>query len=519
MNSFGARGRCLKIHNSDPLLNAKGVSKFFSGVQVLTSVDFDLHPGEIHGLIGENGAGKSTLLKIISGVHLPEEGSISIDNKPVNINSSQKAQELGIALIHQEPLIFPDLDVAENIAVGRYPTNSFLSSISWSSIYRNAKEVLDLLEMSVNVRARAGDLSTGQRRIIEIAEAISGKARILLMDEPTSALAPSEVDHLFKIMKQLTDRGTAIVFVSHRLEEVITITDRITVLRDGKAVGRCFTKETNIDNLISLMVGRELSMAPENIEPNIGKPVLEVKNVSCRGIFTNISFSIHAGEIVGLAGLVGAGRSEMAQALFGAIPIESGQVYLMGKPVQIKSPRIAINLGLAYVSEDRQNEGLLMSSSVSNNMIIAILRRISKGGWINTNFERKVALEYKDKLRIRLRNVNQPIRELSGGNQQKVVLARWLLAKSKVLILDEPTHGIDVGAKVEVHRLMRDLANQGVAILMISSEMPEILAMSDRVVVMMKGRVTAQFKRAEATAEKILAAAVGHIKVKEGAIT
>ena len=480
---------------------------------MLTSVDFDLNPGEVHALIGENGAGKSTLLKIIDGIYTSEEGAIKIDNELVHISSALMAQEYGIALIHQEPLIFPDLTVAENIAIGKYPTNKYLPIVKWKQINDWARKSLELLDVKVDVKTRAGDLSTGQRRMLEIAEAFYGKARILLMDEPTAALTPNEVEHLFKIIRQLKDQGTSIVFVSHRLEEIIEIADRITILRDGKVVGQRLPKNTTIDEIISLMVGRELFITKRNIKKKIGPPVLEVENISSKGLFEDITFTIKEGEILGFSGLVGAGRTELAQALFGVNPIHSGKIKINGKLVNIKSPQMAIDLGLAYMSEDRQGEGLLMSFSVKNNMTIAILKSISKRGWVRDNVENTISEEYVKKLRIILRKIKQPIRELSGGNQQKVILSRWLIAKSKILILDEPTHGIDVGAKAEVHKLMYQLTENEVAILMISSEMPEILAMSDRIIVMKKGRISAHFEHSEATSEKIMAAMIGAAKV------
>lgn len=492
-----------------PLLRALGISKSFGGTQVLHSVDFDLHPGEVHALVGENGAGKSTLLKIIGGIHLPETGEMMLGDHTLQIASPGVAQQLGIALIHQEPLTFPDLDVAENIFVGHEGHNSRFKRVNWSKMYAEAQRLLDSLGVALDPRQRVRGLSIADQQMVEVASALAQNARILLMDEPTSSLTPNEVGDLFRIVRRLRDQGTAIVFISHRLEEVFEISDRITVLRDGEMVGTRRRGDTTLDEVIRMMVGRPLSTLFEKGEATIGEPLLEVEGLCRAGFFADISFEVRKGEIVGVFGLVGAGRTDVANALFGINPPDSGTVRIDGKPVTIRSPKQMIELGIGYVPEDRQHHGLFLPFPVSVNATMAILDKISPGGWFRPKLERQMAISYCTNLRVHLRDVAQATSELSGGNQQKVVLAKWLVTEPSILILDEPTRGIDIGAKSEVHHLIGELARQGKAILMISSEMPEILAMSDRVVVMREGRINGRFGRKEATAEAIIAAATG----------
>jgi len=494
------------------VLKTSGIYMAFGGVAVLKDITFTIYPGEVHGLVGENGAGKSTLAKIIAGVHLPKAGTIQLNGKTVEIPSPHAASDLGIALIHQEPLTFPELEIAENIFIGRQPTKKGLRQVDWREMYSRSSAILQSLGVQLDPHRKVRGLSIADQQMVEMAGALSQDAKILLMDEPTAALTPNEVDELFKIMRKLRDQGTAIVFISHRLEEIFQICDRITVLRDGELVGVRQPAETSIDGIIRMMVGRPLStLFAKGNDHKVGAVMLEVEGLTRTMKFDDISFQVRAGEIVGIAGLVGSGRTEVARALFGALDIDSGTVRLEGKEVRIKHPRQALSLGLIYLPEDRQHHGLLMPMSVTHNTTLTILNRLTKGGWLRDRSEREVTQEYVDKLRISLRDIEQPVSELSGGNQQKVVLSKWLLAQPKVMILDEPTRGIDIGAKSEVHRLMGDLANQGIAILMISSELPEILAMSDRIIVMREGRITGLFDQSEATAERIMAAATGQI--------
>lgn len=497
----------------EPILSVRGIIKRFGRAQVLTDIDLDLYPGEIHALVGENGAGKSTLTKIISGLYPPDAGDIILENKTITIPSPAAAQHMGIALIHQEPLSFPDLDVAENIFVGRQHRRG--QFIDWATTYTEAARLLDDLGVSINPRAKMRGLSIADQQMVEMASALSQNARILIMDEPTAALTPSEVKDLFNIMRRLRSQGTAILFISHRLEEVFDISDKISVLRDGELVGQVLSAESSRDQIVRMMVGRPLSTLFEKEQmAEFGETRLEVKALTTYGLFQDISFCVRAGEIVCLAGLVGARRTEVARAIFGIEPPDRGEIWIDGQPVQIPSPKIAVQAGMAYVPEDRQKHGLLLPMRIDQNMTLPILREVSKMGWMDARMEAKLAREWQDKLDIRMRSPDQAAWELSGGNQQKVVLSKWLLTSPKILILDEPTRGIDIGAKAEVHRLMSDLAHQGIAILMISSELPEVLAMSDRILVMREGHMMAEFGRDEATQEKVMAAAIGQIQAE-----
>jgi len=493
-----------------PILTTHNIHMAFAGVDVLKGVSLSLYPGEVHGLVGENGAGKSTLAKIVAGVHQPTAGEIKYQGHTIQIPSPHIASDLGIALIHQEPLTFPDLDVAENIFVGRQPLKG--NSVDWGTMYKRAQELLTTLGVQIDPHTKVRGMSIADQQMIEMAAALSQSVKVVLMDEPTASLTPSEVAHLLTNMRRLRVQGVAIVFISHRLEEVFEICDRVSVLRDGELIGVRDTKTTTIDEIIRLMVGRPLSaLFEKQVGNEYGRPMLEVKQLSRTKKFSDISFDVRAGEIVGLAGLVGAGRTDVGRALFGLLETDSGQILLDSNPFKIKSPREAMAHGLVYVPEDRQHHGLLMPMTISQNMTLSILERLAPRGWLHIQAERTVSQDYVQKLRIVLRHVGQAVRELSGGNQQKVVLAKWLLTRPKVLILDEPTRGIDIGAKAEVHRLMGELAAQGMAILMISSELPEILAMSDRIVVMREGRIVARLEKAEATQERIIAAATGQV--------
>ncbi|OGO38473.1 MAG: hypothetical protein A2W35_17080 [Chloroflexi bacterium RBG_16_57_11] len=504
-----------------PVLKTNGIYMAFGGVDVLRDVTFEIYPGEVHGLVGENGAGKSTLAKIIAGVHQPRSGTVQISINggglsSVEIPNPHAATQLGIALIHQEPLTFPELDVAENIFIGRQPMTRGFHRVDWSQMYRRSNEILKSLGVELDPHRKVRGLSIADQQMVEMAGALSQEARLLLMDEPTAALTPNEVKELFTIMRRLRDQGTAIVFVSHRLDEVFEICDRITVLRDGELIGVRKSTETTVDGIIRMMVGRPLSALYERgATASQGRTLLEVDRLSRNRKFYDISFDVRAGEIVGLAGLVGSGRTEVARALFGTLDIDQGSVRIDGKEVRIHHPRQALSAGMIYLPEDRQHHGLVMPMSVTENTTLPILSQVANWGWLRNQNEHKITRDYVEKLRIVLRNIGQPVRELSGGNQQKVVISKWLLSQPKVMILDEPTRGIDIGAKSEVHHLMGELAAQGMGILMISSELPEILAMSDRILVMKQGRITGRFTKADATAEKIMAAATG--QVMEGA--
>ena len=491
-----------------PVLRAQGVSKRFAGVRVLEGVSFDLRGGEVHTIMGENGAGKSTLLKLLAGVHRPDAGRIALDGEPVDIASPRHAQRLGISLIHQEPLSFPDLSVAENIHLGHGLPRGVLGQIDWRAMRADAGKLLGELGVPLDASAKLRGLSIADQQMVELAAALSQKARVLLMDEPTASLTPREVERLFGIVRRLRGEGVAVAFISHRLPEVFEISDRITVLRDGEFIGTKAVGETTPDEVIRLMVGRELNAGVGRGGARFLEPLLEVKGLCRAGEFADVSFAVRAGEIVGLAGLVGAGRTEVARAIFGVTRPDAGEVRIGGEIAHVRSPRDAVDRGLAYVPEDRQKHGLVPPMSVAANATLADLAGVSTAGWLRPRRERLVAQKWADRLRTRLRDVAQPARELSGGNQQKVVLGKWLQAAPRVLIVDEPTRGVDVGAKAEVHALLTELAAEGKAVLMISSDLPEVLSMSDRVLVMSEGRLTGEYPRGEATQEKVMAAAV-----------
>lgn len=491
-----------------PIIQVKGMTKAFSGVTVLHNVDFDIYPGEVHALLGENGAGKSTLVKIISGVYQPTSGDIYIDDKIVKIPNPHAGRELGLALIHQEPLTFPDLSVTENIFAGN-TRDGKRSSIDWKKKRKEASELLNGLGVCIDETAQVRGMPIADQQMVEIACALSTNSRVIIMDEPTAALSAGEVKKLFDIVNKLKDQGKAIVFIGHRLEEIAQIADRVTVLRDGEKVAERFMSDINIEQIVQMMIGRTFKELISKEKVPIGKVRLELKNLSLSGKFTDISISVRSGEIVGLAGLVGAGRTDVGNAIFGIAPPESGTIYLDGKPIKIKTPADAINKGIAMVPEDRAIAGLLLPFTIEHNITFATLGKISKAGWISDSKEDKAVAGFVKELQIKLRDADQEVRELSGGNQQKVVLSKWLMTEPEILILDEPTRGVDVGAKAEVYKLISSLARAGKAILMISSELPEILQLSDRVYVMSEGRLTGEFDRSELSDERIMTAASG----------
>ncbi|MCC6443682.1 MAG: sugar ABC transporter ATP-binding protein [Armatimonadetes bacterium] len=495
-----------------PRIRAQAVSKSFGESPVLKRVDFILYPGEIHALVGENGAGKSTLTRILSGVYPPDAGQVLLDERPVRLASPLAARQCGIALLHQEPLVFPDLSVAENIFLGRHPVKGIFRAIRWKEVYAQAGAALESLGVPLDPRAPMKGLSAANCQMAELARALSQDAYALILDEPTASLTPGEVKELFRILRRLRDRKTAILFISHRLEEVFDIADRITVMRDGEIAGTALPRETSHEEIIRMMVGRSLGAIYSHERGEIGETRLKVAGLGIAGKFEGISFEIRAGEIVGMAGLVGAGRTEVANAVFGIIAPDAGAVFIDGRPVRIDSPQAALRHGLAYVPEDRQKQGLLLPASIARNITLPQLRAFTKMGWMSLKKEEAAAMEISGRLRLRgHRGVRQAVGELSGGNQQKVSLSKWLLTRPRVLILDEPTRGIDVGAKAEAHRLMGELAQQGMAIWMISSDLPEVLALSDRILVLREGRLTGEFTRSEATQERIMAAATARV--------
>jgi len=491
---------------SEYILELNKITKRFANVEVLHDVNLSLKPGEVHAILGENGAGKSTLVKVITGVHQPDAGEIRLNGQVVQFNDPRESRQAGIAAIYQELSLFPDLDVAENIFVGRQPTTR-LGRIDWRKLYAEADRLLTSLGVHLNLKQKARSLSIAQQQMVEIARAFSINARILIMDEPTSSLTLNEVADLFRLVRRLRDDGTGIIFISHRLEELFELADRVTILRDGSYVDTRLLSEVNRDDLIRLMVGRTISnlFPKQDVVP--GDVALMVENLSQTGIFENISFELRRGEILGLAGLVGAGRTDVARAIFGVEPPSGGRIQVEGRAVQINSPQDAISLGLAYVPEDRQLHGLIPQMNITANISLPMLQEYANRGWLRDKVEIKAAFGAAQQMEVRANNIWQKARELSGGNQQKIVLAKWLSTNPHILILDEPTRGIDVGTKAAVHALMSKLASEGMAILMISSELPVILGMSDRVLVMREGHLTGHFTRAEATQEKIISAA------------
>ncbi len=492
----------------DLIIELNGIAKQFGGVQALKGVDFSLFPGEVHALVGENGAGKSTLVKILAGIYRPDAGIVKVGGEVVELRSPTQAQDLGIAVVQQEPMMFPDLDVAENVFMGRHPHDRF-GRVDWKRMYREVDQLLSSLDVSLSSHAPVQGLSVAEQQLVEIAKALSLQARVLVLDEPTAALSAHEVEELFAIVKQLRERGVAILFVSHRLEEVFMIADRLTVFRDGAHIITAPVSEMTTEEIIKYMVGRELSNLFPKGATEIGEVMLEVQHLTRPGVFNDVSFQLHKGEILGLAGLVGAGRTEVAQVLFGVEQAESGEIRLKGKRVRIRSPQQAMEYGIAYVPEDRHLHGLVMNFSIAANVTLSILHQVSRLGLVDPRREQKIATEYSTQLSVRSEGVEQLVNALSGGNQQKVVLGKWLATNPSVLILDEPTRGIDVGAKAEVHRIISDLAAKGLAIILISSELPEVLAMADRVIVLHEGHVTGTFTRSEATQERVMFAATG----------
>jgi len=502
---------------NNSLLQANNVSKSYAGVRALRSASFELRAGEVHALIGENGAGKSTLIKIMTGAVEPDSGEIKLNGQTITHNSPRVAKSLGIIAIYQQPALFQDLTVAENIAIGVEQAGPW-GRIDWNKRRRRAAELLARVGARIDTDIAAGDLGMPQQQLVEIARALGAEARVLILDEPTASLSEDDTQNLFRVIRELRSQGVGMIYISHRLEELPVIADRVTVLRDGRTIDTRMMSEADRQQLILLMVGRELSAVfpKRTVEP--GDVVLELRNFGCSETGINdVNLSVRGGEIVGLAGLVGAGRTELARTIFGLTPADRGEISLRGEPVRIDSPAEAIEHGIAYVPEDRRRHGVVLEMALSANITLASLDQLSRFGAMNFRREKEIAADYTRRLRIKTPAIFAPVTTLSGGNQQKVALSRWLMTKPSVLILDEPTQGIDVGAKSEIHALMTDLAARGVAILMISSEMSEILGMSDRICVMCGGTIAEILDRSEATRQKILALALGHEITKAGA--
>lgn len=505
---------------NSPVLQMRGIKKSFPGVQALDGVDLEVCSGEVMALVGENGAGKSTLIKILSGAHTADDGEILIKGQPVKIEGPKSARDMGISVIYQELNLAEHISVAENIFAGREIVNR-LGLIDYRRMYKEAQRWMDELHIThVNPRDEVRRLSIARKQMVEITKALSLDSSIIVMDEPTSSLPSattdpnqvSEVQILLNIIRKLRERGKAVIYISHRMEEIFRISDRITVMRDGKLIGVRKTSETTPQEIISMMVGRNLEdMYGRAGDRKIGPTMLEVKNLRQGKKLVDISFSVRAGEILGVAGLVGAGRTEMARAVFGADYRDGGEILVEGKKININTPRDAIEAGLGYLPEDRKLQGLFLRMAITTNVSAANMSRVSSGGFMRHKSEKELAESYIQQLKIRTPSCNQLARNLSGGNQQKVIIAKWLAVQPKILIVDEPTRGIDVGAKIEIYTLLRKLASQGVAVVMISSELPEVLGMSDRILVIREGHFAGIMDQAEATEQKIMAMATGTV--------
>ncbi|TWT01935.1 sugar ABC transporter ATP-binding protein [Planomicrobium sp. CPCC 101079] len=493
---------------SEYVLEMKGITKRFPGVTALDQVNFKLKAGEIHALMGENGAGKSTFIKVITGVHKPDEGDIYLNGEKVEFSSPIDAQEVGIAAIYQHVTNYPDLSVTENIFMGHEKVQKLTGRIRWKEMHEEARKILRSLSSSIDPKAEMGSLSVAQQQIVEIAKAISTHARIIIMDEPTAALTSRESEELYKIAESLRDRGASIVFISHRFEDMYRLASQVTVLRDAKYIGSWGIDEISNDALIVAMVGREINQVFPDRNGELGEKLLHVEGLSKAGYFADISFTLRKGEILGLTGLVGAGRTEVCQALFGIMPYDKGTIELKGQKVRIQSPKEAIKLGIGYLPEDRQLQGLVLQWSIGRNITLSALKKFDAKGWLNEKKEHAFTKNLAEKMHVKANSIFDLVSSLSGGNQQKVAVAKLLTAQLDVIILDEPTKGVDVGAKTAIYEIINDLAAQGYGIILVSSEMLEVIGMSDRIAVMRAGRITKILDRETVTQEKILEASM-----------
>jgi ABC-type sugar transport system ATPase subunit len=503
----GAEGAA-SVSEAPAIFRLQNVTKHFGGVTAVEDVDFDLRTGEVHALVGENGAGKSTLMKIVHGLYTPDEGTLEVDREAVEFASPRDAEAAGIAMIPQELDLFPELSITENLFVGRQRPRTRWGTLDRAAMRAETRERLRSLGVDMDVTTTVKGLSAANQQIVAIARALVGEARAVVMDEPTASLTEREVQQLFRIISELTSGGVGVVYISHRLDEVFAISDRITVLRDGHHITTAPANELDTEELVRLMVGRPLNELFTRSPHSPGEEALEVRGLSRAGEFEDVDLDVRRGEIVGLSGLVGAGRSEVAQCIFGIRPPDSGEIRIDGEDVQIRSPQAAMERGIFYVPEERRSQGLILPFSIKNNITLSILDRISRFGFV-PRAERQTADRFARDLSIRGAKMSDPVSRLSGGNQQKVVLAKSLAREPSIMLLDEPTRGIDVGAKSEIYRLIDDLAKEGKAILLISSELEEVLSMSDRILVMREGHITGEFNREEATQENVMTAATG----------
>lgn len=486
------------------LLEMKGISKRFLGVRALKGVDFELRRGEVHALVGENGAGKSTLMKVLTGIYQPDDGEIFFEGKPYAVKNIGEAQALGIAMIHQELNMMNDLTVAQNVFIGREIKKGFW--LKDAEMVKETQKIFDRIGIKIDPKMQLGRLTVGKQQMVEIAKAVSRDCKLLILDEPTAALTQTEIEELFRIMEDLKAKGIGMIYISHRMDEINRISDRITVMRDGEYVGTVDTASVTKDDVINMMIGRVVYEDPKTQSevPDDAEVVLEVKHLSSGNAFNDVSFTLRRGEILGFSGLMGAGRTEVARAIFGADPHDGGEIFVNGKRVNIKTPEDAVKLGIGYLSEDRKRYGLLLDKSITENSALASIDKYTKGIFINDRRAKAEAKEENLKLRTKTPSMDQLLKNLSGGNQQKVIIARWLIRNSDILIFDEPTRGIDVGAKSEIYTLMNQLTKQGKSIIMISSELVEILRMSDRVLVMCEGKKTGELDISEANQENIM---------------
>ena len=501
-----------------PFVEMTGIDKAFSGNKVLQDVNLTVHKGEVHALMGENGAGKSTLIKILSGVYERDKGEVKLLDEPVVFKTPKEAEANGINIIHQELNIIPHLTVAQNMFLGKELTYGKTGVLNKRAMRKATREsLLELGVDSINPDEFAGNLSVGQQQMIEIARALATQSELIVMDEPTAALTDREIESLFEVIYSLRDRGVSIIYVSHRMEEIFKICDRITVLRDGEYVGTEKIKETTFDEIVRMMVGRELGERFPTRHAEIGEIVFQVENLQLPGVFDDVSFHVKAGEILGVAGLMGAGRTEVMETIFGYRKKSKGKVTIHGKTVNIKHPLDAVNHGIGFITEDRKDKGLVIDASIRDNVALTNLKTISSGGVVVPSKEKSLVNDLVKRLHVRMAGTNQAVKSLSGGNQQKVVIAKWIGIEPKVLLLDEPTRGVDIGAKKEIYSIMNELSENGVAIVMISSELPEVLGISDRIMVLHEGEVTRKLAREEADQEKIMLAATGRYHDEEQA--
>lgn len=505
------------MSDSHPIFSLRGVSKSFPGVKALDQVQLDLYPGQVTALIGENGAGKSTLVKSMTGIYKPEEGEIRFNGELIKLNSPGDARRLGITAIHQETVLFDELSVTENIFAGHYVTDKRTGALSWMVMHNLAQHILDSIEAPIKAKSLLKNLSIGQRHMVAIARALSFDAEVVILDEPTAALSHHEIEELYKIVNRLKKSGRAIMFITHKFDEIFTIADRYTVFRDGTYVGEGMIKDVTEKELVTMMVGRTVDQVFPKEQVEIGEVVLEVEALSHPTEFDDISFTLHRGEILGFYGLVGAGRSEVMQALFGVAKNVTGKISVKGEAVDIKSPADAIKAGIAYVPEERQSQGVILELPIYQNIGLPQLSGINAKGFLDNTAEYSLASHYAQRLQVKAPNWNEKVENLSGGNQQKVVIGKWLATKPAVIILDEPTKGIDIGSKAAVHAFMSELVKEGLAVIMVSSELPEIMGMSDRIIVMNEGLMVSQFEHDKCTAEAIVHAATGGSRHAESA--